>query len=530
MPKTRKLLREELTYSEAKVREVNLLHQFGYVEKRDQFFAQVYCNRNWIKATIAHHLGLYSPEACHVSNTDKWMNGSFNVCIPVTIEAKSWPAKPQQSQLVMFRIPLPYRLGEAVCPGNSDEKVRCEAGTYALFQQKCSDVPIPRLYGFGMSTGETFTDVGHLPFLTRWLYRLKNMFKTWFGFPVPSRYVRHQPVNQHLTSDFSVPYLLLEYIEDSVGEMLSLSWPKKKHDDKLRTNLFQGLSRLLLSLARLQVPRIGSFIIDNAGYLQLANRPLKFEMVIFENENIPTDIPRDRTYCTVDSYITDTLKMHDNRILHQPNAVNSLNDYSSQTAAITATRAASHLFYDPKLSRGPFVMALDDFNASNMFVDKDWNITCILDLEWVCSQPIEMVQIPQWFVEDKGVDEIASDPEEYGKLRKEFIDILTIEEEKISGSESTQAEESSAPLLSTVMQSGWEKGTFWYTLALHNPTCLFAMFYERIQPLFLAKNKDHDEFQNIMPWYWSLDFVDIALSKVEDKKNYDIQLQKAFED
>jgi hypothetical protein len=50
---------------------------------------------------------------------------------------------------------LPYRIGEDCCPGNGDEKVRCEAGTYAWLQENCPTVPIPRLYGFGLSTGQT---------------------------------------------------------------------------------------------------------------------------------------------------------------------------------------------------------------------------------------------------------------------------------------------------------------------------------------------------------------------------------------
>lgn len=46
-----------------------------------------------------------------------------------------------------------------------------------------------------------------------------------------------------------------------------------------------------------------------------------------ENEEIPTDIPRDCTYNTVDAYVTDILGMHDSRIQHQPNAINDVNDY-----------------------------------------------------------------------------------------------------------------------------------------------------------------------------------------------------------
>lgn len=54
----------------------------------------------------------------------------------------------------MFRVPLPYRVGDEFRLGNSDEKVRCEAGTYAWLQENCPDMPIPRMYGVGVSIGE----------------------------------------------------------------------------------------------------------------------------------------------------------------------------------------------------------------------------------------------------------------------------------------------------------------------------------------------------------------------------------------
>lgn len=77
-----------------------------------------------MKVIAAHHLGLRSSDGCHVADQDEWPHGSFNVCVPITIDA--WRGK-----RVLVRLPLPYRTGEIANPGNSDEKIRCEAGTYA---------------------------------------------------------------------------------------------------------------------------------------------------------------------------------------------------------------------------------------------------------------------------------------------------------------------------------------------------------------------------------------------------------------
>jgi len=153
MLKPRPLLRGEITYSTAKREEVNILHRLGYPDQRTKFFTHIASKRNWIEAIVAHHLNLASSDSCHVADIEDWHHGSFNVCVPVTIDI--WKGKQQPGRRVLLRFPLPYRVGEAFRPGNGDEKVRCEAGTYAWLQENCPDVPIPRLYGFATSDGET---------------------------------------------------------------------------------------------------------------------------------------------------------------------------------------------------------------------------------------------------------------------------------------------------------------------------------------------------------------------------------------
>ncbi|KAH8425305.1 uncharacterized protein LDX57_003062 [Aspergillus melleus] len=147
MPHTRRLLRQEITFSAAKENESNVLHQLGYYDQQTNFFSHLDANRSWIENVVAHHLGL-SSTMCHLAGQEDWLHGSFNVCIPVVVHG--WNKK-----RVLLRFPLPYRVGEAFRPGNSDEKIKCEAGTYAWLQGNCPDVPIPQLYGFALSTGET---------------------------------------------------------------------------------------------------------------------------------------------------------------------------------------------------------------------------------------------------------------------------------------------------------------------------------------------------------------------------------------
>ena len=150
MVKTRRTLREELTLSSAKAKETNVLHALGYWDQRAKFFDHLDQNRNLIQVVAAHHLGLSSTATCDIADRDGWIHGSFNVCIPIVVN--NWKEHPGKRMIIRF--PLPYRVSEAFRPGNSDEKLRCEAGAYTWLQENCPSVPIPQLFEFGLSTGQ----------------------------------------------------------------------------------------------------------------------------------------------------------------------------------------------------------------------------------------------------------------------------------------------------------------------------------------------------------------------------------------
>ncbi|GAD96456.1 predicted protein [Paecilomyces variotii No. 5] len=327
--------------------------------------------------------------------------------------------------------------------------------------------------------------------------------------------------NASIGNPVSTGYLLIEYIEESQGVMLSNSWMNGCCNKTLWENLFRDLSRIMLSMSRIPLPRIGSFVINENGFLRLINRPLSIELHQLENENNPTNIARDYTYSTVDSYIVDLLGVHDNRFRDQPNAVNDLGDCVFQLSTLSGTRTISPTF-ERSFRRGPFIFSLTDIHQSNIFVDADWHITYLVDLEWACSRPIEMISTPYWLT-NKGVDQLIQ--EEYDAIRSEYMNILAVEEKKIRGSSLTNH---SLPALSEVMNRAWATGTFWYTLALCSPSGVFTIFTEHIRPLFC---KDYtEEFHLIMPFLWGKNVGYIAGCKLSDKEQYDKELRQTFED
>lgn len=83
------------------------------------------------------------------------------------------------------------------------------------------------------------------------------------------------------------------------------------------------------------------------------------------------------------------LKFREEAFSAQPNAVNDEEDCHLQTLHITMLRLLNNQIFDSH-SEGPFVLQLTDLHSSNIFVDDDWNIVAIIDLEFTCALPPDM--------------------------------------------------------------------------------------------------------------------------------------------
>ncbi|KAI9848894.1 MAG: hypothetical protein M1837_006410 [Sclerophora amabilis] len=511
---SRPLLRSEITYSEARTEDVDILKQLTYVDAREKFFNYLAAQEHQIKSIVARHLRLTKAETCSIPSMTEWLHGSFNVGLPVAIEG--WRECP--GRRVLIRFPLPYKIGESFRPGNVDEKLRCEAATYAWVNQHCPDVPIPHLWGFGLSNGQIFTALEHTPLLSRSLQYVWRGFLHLLRHPVPSRYLPRS--NLH---GLGVGYLLTDFIEERDGSMLTKTWEQRRQDKTLQANLFRDLSRIILSLGHLPLPRVGSFTIDDGGFVSVTNRPLTLGLHKMENDDIPIDIPRHLTYSTTESYVLDLLHCHRMRLTHQPNAVHSRHDGVNQVSAMTVMETVFSHFFDRRLRYGPFVLTLTDLHHSNIFVDDQWHITGVVDLEWACTLPLEMQHPPYWLT-SQSVDTI--DVDLYDQIRLDFMDIFEQEERKLHLKEQGHGKE--VCRRADIMRKGWESKNFWYCLALWSPTGLHYLLYDHIQPMFHPDGRD-TAFFSTMPRYWMPGLSRFLDNKVKEQEEYDFRLRKQFE-
>ncbi|KAF2802979.1 uncharacterized protein BDZ99DRAFT_454275 [Mytilinidion resinicola] len=508
----------------------NILFELDYPQKQLDFFFYLWEHQKDLEKLVSFHLGVPT-ETCKVAEDFReWVRGSFNACIPVYIDDNSDPTSspddprrdplndthlndthPNPVKKVFIRFPLPYKVGESPYPGNAEEKLRCEVGTYIWIESNCPDIPIPYLRGFGFSDGQSFTVPENASLSARIAWSFRRAASWLFGYPAPSRYIRQRsPVSMN------TGYMIVDCVTE--GEMLSVTWDFQRRNKDRRTNLFTGLSRIMLSLARVPLPRIGSFTIDNDGVLSLTNRPLTCTLQQLENYNIPTEIPRNLTYVTTDAYLLDLLACHDNRIRYMPNSILDIADGQEQLSALTMMRALVRHFTNRKLRSGPFFLMLTDLHQSNIFVNRDWHITSIIDLEWACVLPIEMQHPPYWLT-GASIDRLVGEElEAFESVHAEFMAIFEEEEQRSFTKDGISH--------SRIMRNGWETGNFWYFSALDCLNGLYHLYISHIQGIFAPM--ENSEFNRTVSAYWTRHTEEFLREKVRDQEEYSNCLRKRF--
>ncbi|GAP89705.1 putative aminoglycoside phosphotransferase [Rosellinia necatrix] len=498
-----------ITYEEAADLETNVLPELTYWRKMNDFGSYLLEHQKEIEGIVSRYLRLKGSEKCCLSPPPEWNFGSFNLCLPVSIV--NWRKRP--GGRVIIRFPLPFKVGESGFPGNSDEKLRSEVATYAWIGKNCPEVPIPYLWGFAFAGGSSFVALDNAPFLSRLFETLRRRICSLLGYAVPSQYIRLD-----CPYSLNIGHMVIDCIEPADAKMLSLTWETKRQDEGARANLFRGLSRIMLALAKIPLPRIGSFTMDNQGVISLTNRPLRLQLHQLENEDIPTNISRGTTYTSIEPFLLDILACHDSRLRHQLNAANDEADCREQMAVLSTSRTVLPFFVRRDLRSEPFILTLTDIHASNIFVDEEWNIRYLIDLEWACSLPIEMLHPPSWLSNES----FESLSPLFDELYQEFLEIFKQEEALLFP---VSPKKRRPHFFTETMRQGWETGNFFYFLALESVTGLYFIFQRRIQPRFDSPNNRLDEALSV---YWGLDSEKFVASKVEQKKEYDDKLKQAF--
>jgi len=359
-----------------------------------------------------------------------------------------------------------------------------------------------------------------MPFYVRFWHTIRCCLRSLLGFPgFLSCYTAHPASHLRLPA----AYTLLEYIGPNTGRMLSETWETLRGDQHRQQRLFRGLSRILISLARVPQPRIGSFLFGTDGTVTLTNRPLLCNVAILENDGAPRTI--DETYSCVEPFVADLLNLHDGHFLANQNAVEDAQDCRRQIANRTLLRTLSHHFVGGRSRRrnGPFRLQLTDLQQSNIFVDNDWNVTCLIDLEWVCALPAEMLAVPYWLT-GLGIDElVGNNLVGFNSVHQQFVSVLKeVEEEMLR--KSSLSEEGGAATLSSTIHDGWESGAVWFWHCLDSVNAMLTLVEDHIAPPFSHVSTDAE----VLHKYWCQGSCKVVNKKVADHDKYVEELKRLF--
>ncbi|KIH88236.1 hypothetical protein SPBR_06900 [Sporothrix brasiliensis 5110] len=530
-------------YDDAMQSEADIPHERQQFMESMAFWFRVSRHRPALERLVARHLGVHAARV-KMSHLNMWRQGAFNVAIPMLVfdtkaaadaahtpspQGDMPPEVPDSLRRVMLRLPMPPRCAEAVYPGSILEKMRCETATYVWMQKNCSQIRIPHLFGLGFPDG------------THW-------FASWMRWPLLSNYVAISVPQDECPVDSG--YMILEHFGASFGQELSLMARDTRivedgveylpepiqmlaQPAKMR-NLFRGVSRIILALARVPQPRIGAFRFNDDGTISLDNRPVTADMFVLENARAPRTMSVDTTYTNVNEYVSDLQTFQEQKFLAAPNAAVEAADATYQMGIMAFLRAVTHHFVGgtSRWRNGPFVLYMSDANASNFMVDENWNVTGMYDLEWMFSAPADMPRVPSWLtwssvdrISNPATDEYAA----YNEARAAFAEVFA-EEERLAD---TAALETAlgGTTLSAVMEESWASKTFWFYSSLLSITGMTHVASHQILPMFVRtweEKRDASASFADLAKLWSTAAADVIVKKVDDHTRHLVHVAALF--
>lgn len=227
---------------------------------------------------------------------------------------------------------------------------------------------------------------------------------------------------------------------------------------------------------------------------------------------------KDETYSCTEPFVADMLTLHQNYFFSNPNAVLDAADCRGQMAIHTLLHMLSHHYIKRERRYGPYALQFIDLHASNILVDDSWNVTCVIDLEWICSLPIEMLAVPYWLT-GCSIDEIECD--EYNKfdqVRQEFMEAFTQEEEQMPIKHEV--------FLADSMQEMWESKGVWFWHSIDSVNAMLEVVADHIYPRFSLRMGP--KLEGMLASLWCERSDEVVEKKIQDLKLYDEELRRQF--
>lgn len=168
----------------------------------------------------------------------------------------------------------------------------------------------------------------------------------------------------------------------------------------------------------------------------------------------------------------------------------------------------SHNYIKQELRNTPFLLQFTDLHASNILVDEQWNVTGLIDLEWICALPLEMFDVPYWLT-GCSVEQIKGEKfDEFDKVRRQFMRVFQEEEQTM------EVREGDSISFSKVMQSMWQSKGVWFWHCLSSVDCMYFLLETHLYP----PKSLSIEAERYVSRIWRWDSESIVKKKLEHRQ------------
>ncbi|KAI9761729.1 MAG: hypothetical protein M4579_000823 [Chaenotheca gracillima] len=394
--------------------------------------------------------------------------GSFNVCVRVRFEPDGKPD-------AMVRFPCP---GRVKLP---EEKVKNEVEVMQYLRDTVS-TPIPRVLGYGVH------ELG--------------------------------------------PFIVMEFMDGERLSRLVMAETSGIQCATLDLNLSQGrlmtvyrnLADVLIELSALRFESIGSIARNPQGSWAVSRRPLTYNTIdLLESANVQPNLEPSRTFTSSSEYLELLAAQHIHHLINQRN------DIIKDEADCRRKYTARHLFQKivknlPKdEDTGPFPLFCDDLRFSNMLVDKQLNITALIDFEFFYAAPVQFMHCPPWYL-------LLAPPEDYPQGLRAFASAFSdrvllflqaLRERENMAIQNGKLDESQR--LSHRMQKTMDDGTFWVMYAARKSFAFDDIYWEFLDERFFGERKSFEERTQLLSTEERLKLDEFVKMKMEQKEQRSLE-------
>ncbi|KAH7019761.1 hypothetical protein EDB80DRAFT_207256 [Ilyonectria destructans] len=463
-----------ITYEAARKCEDNVIIEHHRAAETHDIYCHLWVDRHNAEALAVHHLGLEPGTISRIAPQEDWKVSDHHISFTIVV----YDTDREEDRKVHFKCYIPSAYGEDFFKNSVEEKIRIDVGSQVWMSQKCADIPIPFMFGYGLPNGHQFTHVAQLGAQEQSQFNYNQEYIPRFSpDALMSPFYPHECGNKLPTG-----YVVTELVETPDSCNLSEIWDQISDDPINQIKISHSISKLMLAVASEPKKRIGCFIVNNNCIVTLNNRPILHTTSVFQRKTVSPTSPGDRTFTSTKEFIEKMLQVKDLGLVQQPNGCATEQQCRDQMAFRVILRSLKDNFLKRDLGDGLFIPQLADLDLQHLRVDKNLNITCLLDIESLCVLPVETFQEPHWLLGVHVQD--AENTYKYSDARKFFMDCFR-QQEFLMDTETTRFLSTTSNVsLHHCMTDMWHSRGFWFMASIMSPTSMYDQAYKEMLTRF----------------------------------------------